>query len=337
MEFETLSLYTSRKMHYLITKYFEGEITAEERKLLFSRIRTDAKVRKDFSSVQNLYALSSWLPKENDELDAVDKLAGFKQAHCRKKRNPVLFMRHVAGYAAAICLNILSTWVVLDNRQSPEEHIAYEEFSIPSGQRAMVKLHDGTTVWLNARSTLRYPNRFTSGERKVELDGEAFFEVEHDEQKPFVVSTEKLDIKVLGTKFNVFAYKGRNEFNTALLEGSVKIYEREDESKALFMNPNECAELKDNKLVKRPMGNTDFLLWKEGIYAFDDVPFEEIIKKLELYYDIGITVSNSKLMKYKFSGKFRQRDGVESALRTLRKVYYFTYMKDEENNSIIIR
>lgn len=337
MEFETLSLYTSRKMHYLITKYFEGEITAEERKLLFSRIRTDAKVRKDFSSVQNLYALSSWLPKENDELDAVDKLAGFKQAHCRKKRNPVPFMRHVAGYAAAICLTILSTWIALDNRQSPEEHIAYEEFSIPSGQRAMVKLHDGTTVWLNARSTLRYPNRFTSGERKVELDGEAFFEVEHDEQKPFVVSTEKLDIKVLGTKFNVFAYKGRNEFNTVLLEGSVKIYEREDESKALFMNPNECAELKDNKLVKRPMGNTDFLLWKEGIYAFDDVPFEEIIKKLELYYDIGITVSNSKLMKYKFSGKFRQRDGVESALRTLRKVYYFTYMKDEENNSIIIR
>lgn len=324
-------------MHILITKYFEGEITAAERKLLFSMIQTDEKLRKDFSSVQNLYALSSWLPNENDEFEAVDKLAAFKQTHCRKKRYPIHIIKHAAGYAAAICITILSTWMVMNDREPAEEMVTYEEFTIPSGQRAMVKLHDGTTVWLNARSTLRYPNHFAREERKVELDGEAFFDVEHNEHKPFVVSTEKLDIKVLGTKFNVFAYKGREEFNTALLEGSVKVYERMNEEKALFMNPNECVELKDNKLVKRPMGNTDFLLWKEGIYAFDDVPFEDIIKKFELYYDIVITVNNSKLMKYKFSGKFRQRDGVESALRTLRKVYYFTYIKDEENNNIVIR
>ncbi len=324
-------------MHILITKYFEGEITAAERKLLFSMIQTDEKLRKDFSSVQNLYALSSWLPNENDEFEAVDKLAAFKQTHCRKKRYPIHIIKHAAGYAAAICITILSTWMVMNDREPAEEMVTYEEFTTPSGQRAMVKLHDGTTVWLNARSTLRYPNHFAREERKVELDGEAFFDVEHNEHKPFVVSTEKLDIKVLGTKFNVFAYKGREEFNTALLEGSVKVYERMNEEKALFMNPNECVELKDNKLVKRPMGNTDFLLWKEGIYAFDDVPFEDIIKKFELYYDIVITVNNSKLMKYKFSGKFRQRDGGESALRTLRKVYYFTYIKDEENNNIIIR
>ena len=324
-------------MHILITKYFEGEITAAERKLLFSMIQTDEKLRKDFSSVQNLYALSSWLPNENDEFEAVDKLAAFKHTHCRKKRYPIHILKHAAGYAAAICITILSTWMVMNDREPAEEMVTYEEFTTPSGQRAMVKLHDGTTVWLNARSTLRYPNHFAREERKVELDGEAFFDVEHNEHKPFVVSTEKLDIKVLGTKFNVFAYKGREEFNTALLEGSVKVYERMNEEKALFMNPNECVELKDNKLVKRPMGNTDFLLWKEGIYAFDDVPFEDIIKKFELYYDIVITVNNSKLMKYKFSGKFRQRDGVESALRTLRKVYYFTYIKDEENNNIIIR
>ena len=324
-------------MHILITKYFEGEITAAERKLLFSMIQTDEKLRKDFSSVQNLYALSSWLPNENDEFEAVDKLAAFKHTHCRKKRYPIHILKHAAGYAAAICITILSTWMVMNDREPAEEMVTYEEFTTPSGQRAMVKLHDGTTVWLNARSTLRYPDHFAREDRKVELDGEAFFDVEHNEHKPFVVSTEKLDIKVLGTKFNVFAYKGREEFNTALLEGSVKVYERMNEEKALFMNPNECVELKDNKLVKRPMGNTDFLLWKEGIYAFDDVPFEDIIKKFELYYDIVITVNNSKLMKYKFSGKFRQRDGVESALRTLRKVYYFTYIKDEENNNIVIR
>lgn len=325
-------------MHILITKYFEREITAADKKLLFSMIQTDEELKKDFTSMQNLYALSSWLPRETDQLDAVDKLASFKQAHCRKKRHITssLFI-HMAGYAAAICLAVLSTWIVMKDQTTGEEAITYEEFSTPSGQRAMLKLHDGTTVWLNARSTLRYPNHFASEERKVELDGEAFFDVEHNEQKPFVVSTEKLDIKVLGTKFNVFAYKGRNEFNTALLEGSVKIYEHANEETALFIDPNEYVELKGDKLIKHPMDNTDFLLWKEGIYAFDDAPFEEIIKKFELYYDIVITVNNDKLMKYKFSGKFRQRDGVESALYTLRKVYYFNFMKDEENNRIIIQ
>ena len=119
-------------MHILITKYFEGEITAAERKLLFSMIQTDEKLRKDFSSVQNLYALSSWLPNENDEFEAVDKLAAFKHTHCRKKRYPIHILKHAAGYAAAICITILSTWMVMNDREPAEEMVTYEEFTTPS-------------------------------------------------------------------------------------------------------------------------------------------------------------------------------------------------------------
>ena len=96
-------------------------------------------------------------------------------------------------------------------------------------------------------------------------------------------------------------------------------------------------ELKDGMLVKKQISNSDFLLWKDGIYAFDDLPFGEIIRRLELYYDITIDVRSNKLENYKFSGKFRQRDGVESALRTMQKIYYFSYHKDEELNKITIR
>ena len=110
-----------------------------------------------------------------------------------------------------------------------------------------------------------------------------------------------------------------------------------NEEKALFMNPNECVELKDNKLVKRPMGNTDFLLWKEGIYAFDDVPFEDIIKKFELYYDIVITVNNSKLMKYKFSGKFGRGMGWKVHSAHCGKSIILLILKMKKNNNIVIR
>lgn len=326
-------------MHILITKYFNKEITTGEKAELFSLMQTDKELHKEFVSMQNLSALSASLPAEDDEMKAVSKLLQFKQTHKNEKKKFVHLTRHFVGYAAAICLAVLSTWTIMNYQRDNviEEELAFEEFSTPPGQRAQVKLHDGTVVWLNARSRLRYPNRFSGTERKVELDGEAFFEVFRNEEAPFVVSTEKLDIKVLGTKFNVFAYKGKNEFTTALIEGSVKLYQSDNESVAMYMSPNDYAELKDGRLVKSKISSTDFLLWKEGIYAFDDIPFGEIIKKLELYYDITIEIRNKKLNNYKFSGKFRQRDGIESVLKTLQKIYYFSYVKDEELNKITIR
>lgn len=326
-------------MQDLIMKYFNGDITVEEKKILFSRMETDPELKKEFASVQNLSALASWLPGDDDELEAVDNLTDFKQRRIQKrKRTLVNYYKPFMGYAAAICVAVLSTWSVMKRTELAESKaVSFEEFSTPAGQRAKVKLHDGTTVWLNARSSLRYPNHFSGNQRRVELDGEAFFEVTHNENTPFVVSTGKLDIRVLGTKFNVFAYKGRNEFNTSLVEGSVKICDSGNDSDLVVLEPNQSVELLNGQLVKRAFRNADFLLWKEGIYSFDDQPFHQIVKKLELYYDITIIVQNKKLADYRFSGKFRQRDGVESVLHTLQKVYNFSYVKDEDLNKIIIR
>lgn len=325
-------------MHDLISKYFAGEITAEEKKQLFASMERNVELKKEFVSMQNLYALTSYLPSDTDEPFAVGKLLEFK--HARKKQTYVIPYKHIIGYAAAICIAVFSTWIMAKQYMQPEiieEAIAYEEFSTPSGQRAQLKLHDGTTVWLNARSTLRYPNRFGKNERRVELNGEAFFDVKKQTDAPFIVSTEKVNIKVFGTKFNVFAYKGYPEFNTSLVEGSVKVYSGNNESEALQLNPHECVLLINDKLEKFVYDSSDFLLWKDGIYAFDDASFGEIIKKLELYYDITIIQNNKKLDQYKFSGKFRQRDGVESVLETLQKVYYFTFEKDKDLNRITIR
>lgn len=325
-------------MHELITKYFYGEITAKEKKLLFAAMETDAELKKEFLSVQNLCALTSWIPAEKDEAVAVGKLLEFKQT--RKEKSFAIPYKHILGYVATICVAVFSTWMISNriNRSVVEDPmIVYEEFTTPPGQRAFVKLHDGTTVWLNARSTLRYPNRFEKNERKVELDGEAFFEVERNEKAPFVVSTEKANIEVLGTKFNVFAYKKHDEFNTSLVEGSVKVYQGDSDGNALTISPHECVFLSNGKLVKSYFDNSDFILWKEGVYAFDDASFSDIIEKLELYYDVTIVQKNKKLDRYRFSGKFRQRDGVESVLHILQKVYSFSFVKDEDRNCITIR
>jgi ferric-dicitrate binding protein FerR (iron transport regulator) len=281
------------------------------------------------------------MPFDADETDAIGKLLDFKQSRKEKEKKAVY--HHWIRYAAAIFVSVILTWTVFhfSARQHIEmkevAEIHYEEFTAPAGQRALLKLQDGTTVWLNARTTIRYPNRFSKDERRVELDGEAFFEVKANKDKPFIVSTEIMSVRVTGTKFNVFAYRGSEEFSTSLTEGAVTVFDLRNVRSSIELKPNERAVLKGGRLGKETFHDMNFLLWKEGIYAFDNVPFREIAKKLELYYDVTIVVKNKELENYPFNGKFRQRDGIESVLKTLMKIRNFTYTKDEEKNIITIR
>lgn len=325
-----------KEVYSLISKYIEKTISPEERNRLSELVSADRQIREEFASIYNAYALSAFFPSEQDEKEGEIQLKKFKKKFI--KYDYLSLFKNFMRYASVICLTLLTAGLFLNKEEKAVEPlVTYEEFITPPGQRAKLKLHDGTTVWLNASSSLRYPNVFTGKTRHVELDGEAFFDVSPDGKMPFVVLTEKLNIKALGTKFNVFAYKERAEFNTFLEEGSVKIYNAANENKALYLNPNEIAELEGIRLVKRPANGKDLLLWMEGIYSFDDLPFKEIIKKLELYYDISIDINNKPLADYRFSGKFRQRDGVVSALRTFQKAYHFSFYKNDELNHITIK
>ncbi|MDR2918162.1 MAG: FecR domain-containing protein [Tannerella sp.] len=329
-------------MREQILKYFEGQLSSEETEKLFSRIQTDKDLRREFIAFQNLQGLTAWLPAENDPVTSVEKLFQFKEARRTEKSKTVYLRRRILRYAVAVVVSVLSTWTLfyyttqrdIDKENQPA--IAYEEFTAPAGQRALLRLQDGTTVWLNAKTTLRYPNRFSKTERRVELNGEAYFEVKENAKQPFIVSTEQLDIKVTGTTFNVFAYKGSQQFITSLVEGSVLVYPLDNEENAIALRPNEQVELKGNNLVKKTFSSTDIFLWKEGVYAFDNQPFHEIVQKLELYYDVKIIVKIKSLDNYSFSGKFRQRDGIEKVLKKLQKIHPFKYTKDEEQNIITI-
>jgi ferric-dicitrate binding protein FerR (iron transport regulator) len=328
-------------MQNLIIKYFEGQIGPEEKRELFSRLYVDEECRKEFTTIQNIRGLTSWMPSTTDDAVAIGNLLLFKQS--RKKKKIKSLYRKWIEYAAVIVVSVCSTWAVFHfsmHETEPAKQVAdvyYEEFTTPAGQRALLRLQDGTTVWLNGRTTLRYPNHFSKNERRVELDGEAFFDVKENKESPFIVNLGKLSVKVTGTKFNVFAYRGNDEYLVSLTEGAVRVFNSQNEKNGLDLERNERAILKENRLWKESFSNMDFLLWKDGIYAFDNVCFSEMVKKLELYYDVTIVVKNRDLENYRFNGKFRQRDGIESALKTLMKIKKFTYTKDEEQNIITIR
>jgi len=320
-------------MDELIFKFFDKTITPEEKEELFALLDSDKKYMDRFIYLRNLYAITASIPQTHDTYHAASKLKQFKRS--RNRRNISKYALRISIYAASLFFIVFLAGIAINGKGSDNQNLI-NEFIAPAGQRAMVKLYDGTQVWLNACSSLRYQNIFSSTERRVYLDGEGYFDVSHNPEQPFIISVGKFDVKVLGTKFNIFSYPGQDNFVVSVIEGTVKIYQPTDETNSMKLNAYECATLVQNKLIKRRFENTDFLLWKDGIYIFDDIPFQYIAEKLELYFEVRIDINNNYLKEYKFSGKFRQADGVESILRTLQKIYPFSFKRDEEKNIITI-
>jgi ferric-dicitrate binding protein FerR (iron transport regulator) len=208
----------------------------------------------------------------------------------------------------------------------------------PPGQRTRIVLDDSTVVWLNSQSTLTFPSSFASAARTVKLKGEGYFEVKKDEGRSFTVQTSHYDISVQGTSFNVFAYENNAAFETSLLNGSVRVLCRDGGNPAaVSLLPNEKVTEIDGRLVKSRIDNFDRFRWRDGLLCFDDEPFGNMIKMFSLYFDISISITNPALLEYRPTGKFRQSDGVDHALKVLQRDMGFTYSRDNEKNEIVIK
>ncbi|MBQ6180022.1 MAG: FecR domain-containing protein [Bacteroidales bacterium] len=224
---------------------------------------------------------------------------------------------------------------LIGNRRHPESvQVSYMTTFAPSGHMAKCVLPDGTQVTLNANSKLTYPS-FFDDQRRVSLEGEAFFEVSADRNHPFIVSTYKLEVKALGTKFNISDYSNDN-FVVSLLEGSVFIYQDDFEESGLYLKPNEQLVESDGGYVKKLFIQNP-VMWVNGFYAFNNNSMEYILSKLELYYDVRIIVLNEQLLKKTYTGKFRQTDGVREILRVMSRIYPFTIKEDETTNTIYVQ
>ncbi|WP_347394394.1 FecR family protein, partial [Parabacteroides leei] len=214
---------------------------------------------------------------------------------------------------------------------------AMNTITVPAGQRVNLTLPDGTNVWLNACSEMKYPAAFTGDKREITLNGEAYFEVTHNADKPFLVQTNKCNIEVLGTKFNVEAYNDSKDFCTSLLEGSVKIVEREKPSDNLILTPNQQATLVNGHLSSEPIADFDLFRWKEGLICFRNMHFKELMTRFEKCYGIHIIIENTNLADYVCSGKFRISDGIDKALSILQKDAQYTFIRSKDDSAIYIK
>lgn len=241
----------------------------------------------------------------------------------------------VISIAATVALLFSLAWIQFGTGKATE---GMQAVLVPAGQRVQLVLEDGTKVWLNSNSSFTYPTSFGSRRREVVLDGEAFFEVARNEKRPFIVKTKRYDVKVLGTTFNVYAYaKEGNVFETSLLSGSVDVSSNLNTNEHVILKTQEKVTEVNGLLQKNSIDSPDRFRWKDGLICLDDVPFEVLMNKFATYYDIRIKIENPKVLDYRCTGKFRQSDGVEYALRVIQRDLKFTFAREDEDNTITIQ
>jgi len=310
----------------LIHKYLKGEALPKEKLDLLAWIEASAENRKQFMQFRRLYDSAIW---DENTIESTNY-----DSQPQKRSFIIRFVREFSKVAAVIAIAVMTTLFIQKSNQNPIP-VLTQTIEVPQGQYVKLTLSDGTKVSLNSNSKFKFPSSFDSDNRTVILDGEGYFEVSHNPQRPFHVITKKCDIKVLGTSFNVLAYNNSNIFETSLLKGSVQISNLKT-TKVILLKPNEKAELENGKLLVKRIESEDEFLWKSGIYVFKDEPLSEIFQKLQSYYQIKINIQNKEIGKLKCTGKFRQKEGIEHIMKVLQKVNDFEYQQNEENNTIVI-
>ena len=262
-------------------------------------------------------------------------------------------------YFSVACVFITAIILVYFVYQPLSGQNSYKHIIVGKGVRKMVLLPDGTKVWLNADSKLSYdPQMNNTGTRHVTLEGEAFFDVTHDKEHPFVINANKVSIKVLGTSFNIKAYTNDKKCETTLIRGSVELTLNDGSKQKIILKPSEKLALiedgeeqRDLKKEDKPFKGKTLLIehinlvkvedkeyvpetsWTENRIMFENETMQEIAVKLERWYNVKIGIDNKEIGSYHFTGSFTN-ETIDQVLQAMQLVKSFNFKTN--NNDITI-
>lgn len=212
--------------------------------------------------------------------------------------------------------------IILSSKATGQQEIRWNTIYIPKGMDYIVQLDDGTSIHLSAESSLQVPSRFENKERRVVLQGEAYFNVQHDDKRPFIVETRRANIKVLGTQFNIRAYDDDSKMLTTLLHGSVEVCKAEHR---LILEPGMQASVTTDTITSYPVSTARYTAWKDRRLVFDNQTIEEIIQELKHWYDYHFVITDPMVHKLRFSMNIERFDDfkmVQKAIESIEKIKF---------------
>ncbi|MCB2196379.1 MAG: FecR domain-containing protein [Bacteroidetes bacterium] len=321
----------------LFAKFYWGIATDEEKKQVYNSDESDSMLKEqwdDYSDLKSEHGIdhqkitkgiNARLISQQKSTPKVRKLANFLVKH-----------------AASIVIPLLAVgalYFLLVLRPGMINNVAMVEKYNPKGQRTELTLPDGSRVWLNAATKITYPEKFIGNNRTITLEGEAFFEVVKNAKKPFIVKTDKLDIEVLGTSFNVMAYSEDKTIQTTLVTGKVSVKRVNPETKKAqkaILTPNHQAVFykEDERFVLDQVDTKKYTSWKQGIIVFDNDPFYRVVHVLERWYDIDIQVDQELNQKYNYTITITD-ESLDEVLRLIKKTTPNLNIKRNTNQVIV--
>ncbi len=283
-------------------------MSEKEKQDFFKALEEDTNLRKEFVKQKNLWAVSSSFgqgtPNENDAEYFLFKL-NEKKAQATKLKRLTFNLNTFRAAAAVMFVALLASVAMLTQKHFAVDHaeVFYTETYVPKGEKSELTLPDGTHLLINADTRVKIPSNFSADNRKLKLEGEAYFNVKHDADNPFLVETESINIEVLGTSFDLSCYSEDEMVTTSLDEGKIRFMgANNNKVNGTYLKPGETAYYhKSSGIFKiSPSGtNSDVALWREGKLKFKDMPFHVLANKIERLYNVEIVVDESlKFQRY---------------------------------------
>jgi len=315
----------SKELTYLFEKYLTNSLSKKET-ALFRQLMKET----DNEEIEKKLSLL-WEKYEKPENRNNETFTSISQNlhHLLYPVKQSIRLSFISKIAATLLLLLLVGGLVnYHTKQQSYRSFAAFNYCIVTekGERASVVLPDGTKVYLNSGTTLSYPATFGKTDRQVGLTGEAYFEVKKDENLPFVVNTKEINIKVLGTVFNVYAYPGSDWFEVSLIEGSVEL-STTDGNQSVILKPYQKAHYSYHT-SKFEITKTDLRLetaWKRGDLMFRSEPIENVFRQIDMFYGTTTRIEGTCPEKL-FTGTFREGD-INQVLKNLQIHFKFKYQK----------
>lgn len=240
------------------------------------------------------------------------------------------FLQEKTGNQIKVDSTVLS-YLPVNNKSGLSQDIVYNKLSVPKGGEYRIELEDGTKVWINSASRLRYPVVFSGDTREVYLEGEAYFEVRRDSSRPFIVHAGDQRVTVLGTSFGMTCYANEVNDYTTLVSGKVKV-ELQQGKQAFVLKPGTQVEYnKESGMVReRRVDVAEFVAWKEGKYVFKQKRLEDILSTLSRWYDFEVFYQNSEMKEVLFSGELRRFDDFNYLLQLIERTSDVKFIIDKK-------
>lgn len=312
----------NEQIESLISRFLNGDCTQEEARRLKSWIESSPENKKEYLALKDMWDVTlSRADKSNDYLAIF-----YKNQFEKSKKSRLLWIRSSAAVAAVLVVGLVMSILIprSDNTIVGNEQV----FSVPLGSKSKVLLADGTEVNLNSGSELRYPGNFSSKNRVVQLSGEGFFKVKSDKENPFVVQTSDFDVQVTGTEFNVCTYSENKVATATLAEGEIHL-EIKGSGQTFEIKPGEKFELDrtNRKYILEQADIESETAWKDGQFIFRNIPFPELVQRLERWYDVKLDYSGTELQNFKFTGRFKNQETIWQVLDALKLTSPIDYRK----------